>query len=116
MAYTDNRHRLHLVAGLRAFADWLEANPIAPVPRSADLHVFPRGTDDAKYAEVDRFAALFSAEIDTESLDHGHYSMRRRFGPVTYSITAVSAESHARYMAAGTYADAVTPDETSKEM
>jgi len=115
MAYTD-RHRLHLVAGLRAFADWLEANPIAPAPRSADLHVFPRGTDDAKYAEVDRFAALLNAEIDTESPDHDHYSMRRHFGPVTYSITAISTECHARHVAAQTYADAVTPDETSKEL
>src|SRR5262249_51323911 len=115
MHHADNRHRHRLITGLRALADWLEANPVAPVPRGADLYVFPRGTDDAKCTEVDRFAALFGAEIDTGSLHEGHYAMRRRFGPVTYSITAISAENHARYRAAATYADAVTPDETSQE-
>lgn len=112
----DNCERLHMIEGLRAFADWLESNPAAPVPRSADLFVFPKGTDDAKYAEVDRFAALLDAEIDVASLDHDHYSMRRRFGPVTYSITAISSECHARYRAAQTYADVVTPDIDSQEV
>jgi hypothetical protein len=116
MPHTDNRHRLHLITGLRALAGWLEATPNAPVPLSADLYVFPHGPEDAKRAEVDRLAALLSAEIDTESLNHGHYSMRRHFGPVTYSITAINDQCHARHVAAQTYADAVTPDETSKEM
>ncbi|WP_329251787.1 hypothetical protein OG417_07765 [Actinoallomurus sp. NBC_01490] len=116
MPHTDDPQRLHLIAGLRALAGWLEANPLAPVPLGADLYVFPSGTDKAKCAEVDRFAALFGAEIDTESLGHGHYSMRRHFGPVTYSITAISNDCRARHKAAQTYADAVTPDTSSQEV
>jgi hypothetical protein len=119
MAYADHDQRRRLITGLRSLVTLLETRPEMPTPRFMDLTVFPQdGTDDAMRAEVDRIAALLGSKIDATSLDHGHYSTGRSFGPVRYEVTAVLSAARARHAAWCSYADSVTPDShtTSMEM
>jgi ABC-type nitrate/sulfonate/bicarbonate transport system substrate-binding protein len=100
--------RAALVAGLREAAAWIETHPEAPVPRMADLSIFPRGTDEEKWAEVDRVAAVLG--VDTQEWSGGgQYVARRRFGPVTLEVIAHTLGHMARYQAETTYSGAVSP-------
>ena len=117
MTYSDINERKRLIAGLRALADFFEFRPEVPAPRSADLTVFPANTDDAaKCTEIDKIAALIGAAIEDDLSEFGHYRTRLNFGPIRYSAVAITAERRARYLAADSYADSVTPDTTSKEV
>ena len=119
MAYADHDQRRRLIAGLRSLVTLLEIRPEVPTPTFTDLTVFPpRSTDDAMRAEVDRVASLLGSEIDTESLDHGHYKTALSFGPVEYKVVAILSAARARDAARRAYADAMTPDSdtTAKEM
>jgi len=117
MTYSDTNQRAQLIAGLRAIANFLESRPEMPAPRTADLMVFPSRDEDAVMcAEIDKIAALLGTSIDAEDIEYGHYGTRLDFGPVTYKAVAVKAERLARHIAASSYADAVTPDMTSKEV
>ena len=111
MAYADHDQRRRLIAGLRSLVTLLETRPEVPTPTFTDLTVFPpRGTDAAMCAEVDRIAALLGSEVDTESLDHGHYKTSRSFGPVEYKAVAILSAARAQHAAWCSYADSVTAD------
>lgn len=88
--------RAAYVAGLRELADYLEATPDLPVPSSTGASVHPDGGDVQARAEVDRVAAILGAVPETRA-NGDHYTVTRRFGPVTYQAIAITADSQARY-------------------
>ncbi|TQS19878.1 hypothetical protein [Microbispora sp. KK1-11] len=112
MSTTD--HRTATIAGLRALADFLDANPDVPVPRtSIRITYFPQRTDDALMrAEIDRIAGLLGAAINPGGLLYSHYSTSLGFGPVHYEAIAVLADARARYEAVTSYEDCIIPDTT----
>ncbi|MCC5580525.1 hypothetical protein IMZ11_33395 [Microtetraspora sp. AC03309] len=107
----NNDHRPRLVAGLRALADFLEANPEIPAPRNVTVHHFPKRANDAEIcAEVDAIAARLGSEIDPQEREHGHYSASINFGPVSYKAVAIVAATRARHEAESSYVGCVQPD------
>jgi hypothetical protein len=93
--------RTDMVAGLRALADFLEANPAVPIPRYGHTFgVSTSGSDEQRLAQV-KFASLVIGEQTTDNTqNHGHYWAQRRFGPVSYRIVAVSQAAMRRWQEA----------------
>jgi hypothetical protein len=86
--YPSPEQRARFVAGLRAFAEFIESRPDVPVPWSADALVFPLGgSDTEKRAEIDAIAERIGAE--SHYTQGGHYTVSRRFGPVEYRAVAI---------------------------
>ncbi|MEV4183419.1 hypothetical protein AB0J28_18505 [Streptosporangium canum] len=105
MMTTDCTVRAEFVAGLRRLADFLAANPKAPVPSyGAGITLHASGTDEERFAEVDRVADL----IGVPASEGVHYSTERDFGPVSYRAVAIPAEERARHEAGMSYYDAIT--------
>ncbi|MFF4771888.1 hypothetical protein ACFY05_03425 [Microtetraspora fusca] len=104
--------RTAVITGLRALADFLEANPAIPAPAFPfSIRCFPkRGSDAEMCAEIDRIAELLGTEIDPDGLPSGHYTTGLDFGPVRYEATAVLADARARYAAESSYFGCVDPD------
>ena len=89
-----------MVAGLRALADFLEANPAVPIPRHGhDFLVTTSGSDEQKRSQV-KFASLAIGENATDDTQSGHYWTERRFGSVRYRIAAVSDAALQRWQRA----------------
>nr|WP_055504932.1 hypothetical protein [Nonomuraea pusilla] len=108
--YPDN-HRVRLIEGLRALAAYLEDRPELPVPREAKVAVSVLfGTDDEKVAEVKCIAGLTGSSLDPEAPSHGHHTAEVSFGPVRYSVTAITETAFARWDAWWSYHDVVSPD------
>jgi hypothetical protein len=60
----SSTHRTDFTAGLRALADYLDANPGVPVPEfSAAILIHIYGTDDEQRIEVDRVAELLGVSV-----------------------------------------------------
>jgi hypothetical protein len=86
-----------MVAGLRALANFLEANPAVPIPRNGlEFGVATSGSDEQKRSQV-KFAGLAIGEDVTDNAEGTHSSVRRRFGPVSYHIFAVSGAHLQRF-------------------
>ncbi|WP_169983535.1 hypothetical protein [Microbispora sp. H10836] len=103
----DDR-RTALIAGLRALADFLDANPAVPVPRSVYALHFPHGATDAEMcAEVDHIAELLGVRASQE---FGHYGAAVHFGPVEYKAVAILAARRAQYEADRSYEGCIQPD------
>jgi hypothetical protein len=80
--------RAQFINGLRDLATFLAAHFGYPVPDSAEITIFPDGTDyAARCASVDRLALALGVPARNNL---GHYSAERAFGPTTYRIVAVS--------------------------
>jgi hypothetical protein len=95
-----DRERADMVAGLRALANFLEANPAVPIPRNGhEFGVSTSGSDEQKRSQV-KFAGLAIGEDVTDNAEGTHCSARRRFGPVSYHIFAVSGAHLQRYQQA----------------
>lgn len=106
MTYASLEERNSLIAGLRDLSDFLEGNPEVPVPRWADVLVFPpERTDQEMKAEIDRIAALIGAGVNDHSGDDGHYAASRKFGPVQYEAVGISADWRARRAARMSYTE-----------
>ncbi len=89
--YANTAERIHLIAGLRALANFLEENKDIPAPKWAGVTVFSEErTYGAACTEVDGIAALISAVAREGST--GRYSASRDFGPVEYNIVAIPAQ------------------------
>jgi hypothetical protein len=87
--YGNDEERIRLIAGFRDLADFLDQKPEVPVPRRADLLVFPPEASDAEmFAEIDFIAELIGVIASAES-PRGHYSAVRNFGPVQYRAIAI---------------------------
>jgi hypothetical protein len=69
--------RPQFVAGVRAFADWLEANPQAKAP-IGERFLLPLTTND----RVAEFAATHGLEVVAD--EHGNTSCNLTFGPIVY--------------------------------
>jgi hypothetical protein len=104
----DSPHRLighgpartDMVAGLRALADFLEANPAVPIPRYGHAFgVTTSGSDEQKRSQV-KFASLAIGEEVTDDTQAGHYWTQRWFGSVSYRIVAVSGAAMRRWQQA----------------
>jgi hypothetical protein len=108
--------RAALVAGLRALADFLEANPAVPVQESyhrEDITFFPPGdTDDEKRAAVDLAASAMGVRA-ADPDGHGHYRAERMFGPVVYQVLMISSAARARADARDSYADVISLDQVA---
>ena len=95
-----------MVAGLRALADFLEANPAVPIPRyEHSFRVSTSGSDEQKRSQV-KFASLAIGGEVTDDTQGGHYSTQRQFGSVTYRIVAVSGAAMRRWQQAAPHRDA----------
>jgi hypothetical protein len=88
--YANDKQRVRLIAGLRDLADYLEQNLRVPVPRRADVLVFPAEASDAEmFAEIDTIAEMIGSPASDADIPHGHYSAVRDFGPVQYRAVAI---------------------------
>ena len=88
--HANSEERERLIAGLRQLADFLGQNPGVPVPRYAEVIVFPaRGSNAGMFAEVDVVAQQIGATASSAGSPAGHYSAARVFGPVYYRAVAV---------------------------
>ncbi|MEV8638766.1 hypothetical protein AB0395_44640 [Streptosporangium sp. NPDC051023] len=109
---TTPERRTAFVTGLRDLADFIEANPGLPIPRSsAIINYFPeRTTDTEMCADIDQVAGALGTEIDPVHLPHGHYMTSRNFGPISYEAVAILTDARARYDADNSYQGCVVPD------
>ena len=88
--YANSEERERLIAGLRELADFLDQNAQVPVPRYADLLVFPdRATVAEMFAEIDVIAGQIGATAKRNETPDGHYVASRYFGPVQYRAVAI---------------------------
>ncbi|MEV4003007.1 hypothetical protein [Actinomadura sp. NPDC049753] len=97
--------RHQTIAGLRALADFLEANPAVPVNEyGREYNVYARDEDEAAaVAMVDKVAALLGAEVIDKRANGGHYSAEKTFGRITYGIVHVPQRRHDEYDAYTSY-------------
>ncbi|MFC9975224.1 hypothetical protein ACFVH6_30450 [Spirillospora sp. NPDC127200] len=112
MSYADPTERAAFIAGLRELADYLAATPEVPVPQyGAEVTLFPSGDDDAaRFAQVDRLAAVLGVPVCDRTADGGHYIATRCFGPVALEVVASTEASRAAYDALTSYRDNVQPE------
>ncbi|MGW2155011.1 hypothetical protein [Nonomuraea sp. NPDC001699] len=104
-------HRARLIEGLHALASYLEARPELPVPHASKVAVSVLfGTDEEKKAEIQRIARLIGSDLYLSDPDQGHYSAATCFGPVEYSVTAITDAGIARWDAWWSYRNSITPD------
>jgi hypothetical protein len=108
--------RAAFVAGLRALAAFLEANPAVPVPESyhrEDITFFPAGdTDDERQAAVDLIASAMGVPA-ADPDGHGHYRAERLFGPIAYRALTISTAARTRADARDSYADVIRLDDVA---
>jgi hypothetical protein len=94
MSYADADDRAALIAGFRALADYLEANPDVPAPSYTDVYTFPPdGECDQTRAEIDAIAQLLGSEAH-ETAYGQHYTATRSFGPIEYRAVAICKHHH----------------------
>jgi hypothetical protein len=102
--------RTQTIAGLRALADFLEANPGVPVHEYGwEVRHHTRGTDEEEAAEIDRIAALLDATPADERNDGGHYTASKTFGHITYTAVHIPARRMDAHHALMSYAPAFRP-------
>ncbi len=88
---SNRTERAEFIAGLRAFADLIESDPLIPSPKSADLWAFIQEhntglAQDERYAIVHDFADAHDVAV-TEDYK-GDRSADKRFGPVLLRVVA----------------------------
>jgi hypothetical protein len=100
--------RSQTVAGLRALADFLEANPAIPVREfGAEYTIFARADDDnAERTEIDRIATALGESVEDETGYGGHYRVSKTFGRITYCAVHIPADHRAAHEALMSYAPA----------
>jgi hypothetical protein len=98
--------RAQTIAGLRALADFLEANPNVPVREyGAEYTVFARREDDAaERAQVDSIARALGETVTDEIGDGGHYTVSKTFGRITYNATHIPVRRRVAHDALMSYA------------
>jgi len=86
---TDPAERAGFIASLRQLADFLAANPAAPVPTYGTfIQLHADDYEDGGKAQVDRIARLLGAAI-TDRTPDGHYTATRSFGCIEYAVSAI---------------------------
>ncbi|WP_406083075.1 hypothetical protein OHA01_26205 [Micromonospora zamorensis] len=109
--------REELIAGLRALADFYEANPTMPVPVYPDLlvscsNITPERDDEAA-AELVRHAATLLGVEATQSTSGG-WNVDGKFGSLKLSVYSTTQERMARYNAEVSYSGAVQPEDGTR--
>lgn len=110
--------REELIAGLRAVADFYEANPTMPVPPFPDLlvscsNITGHGDerDDNAAADLVRHAAeLLGVEAKPAHGGAGGWDADGIFGAFRLRVYSTTRERMARYNAQASYADSVEPE------
>lgn len=104
--------RHQIITGLRALADFLEANPAVPVNEyGATFHVPIRAGDDASAAAlVDDTAALLGVNAEHDTARGGHYIATRTFGRIAYTVFHIPEQQRAASLARDSYRDNITLD------
>ncbi|NVI85773.1 hypothetical protein [Actinomadura sp. BRA 177] len=96
--------RQQTITGLRALADFLEANPAVPVDEYGETyHVFAHDNDASAVAQVDQTAALLGAEVTDDRPTGGHYTATKRFGRITYRIVHIPKRNKREALARNSY-------------
>ncbi|WP_021594051.1 hypothetical protein [Actinomadura welshii] len=107
--------RHQTILGLRALADFLEANPDVPVNEFGhDLTVSVRTGDDVSaVALVDATAALLGVDVADDTDRGGHYTATRTFGRISYRIVHIPQRRREEYHARDSYRDNIVlgPDQ-----
>ena len=104
--------RHQTIMGLRALADFLEANLGVPVDEYGEYYTFyTRDCDDASAVTlVDHTAALLGVEVTDRRAVGGHYVAQRRFGRITYSIIHIPERRRREHDAELSYRNNIRPD------
>jgi hypothetical protein len=99
------------ITGLRALADFLEANPTVPVSEyGQDYNLYVRtDTDASAVAEVDRIAAILGSPVRDDTRRGGHYWAVKTFGRITYRAVHIPSRAMADHEAQMSYRDNITP-------
>lgn len=107
--------RAEFIAALRDLADFLDRNPVVPVPLFGDrITLCADSFDNGGKAQVDHLARFLGETITDDTADGGHYLATREFGPLAYEAVAITDACTARYEAERTYWGCVTPDTNSE--
>jgi hypothetical protein len=106
---TNRYNRAQTIAGLRALADFLDANPDLPIrPEGADYAVFSHRTDEtAGRSTIDAIATVLGEPVQDETGEGGEYTVTKTFGAITYHASHIPARLRALYRAYGELADSV---------
>ncbi len=113
--------RRQTITGLRALADFLEANPDVPVAEyGQNFNIFTghSGLDDtAAVAQVDQVAELLGVSVFDRRDRGGHYSATRSFGRIAYTITHIPTRALDDFNARTSYENNIvtTPGSNSPE-
>ena len=108
---TDPDTRQAFITGLRDLADYLASHPDIPVPTyGTEIYLTAASTDDGGCAQVSQFARQLGITSPQAISYSGHYEAARRFGTVSYRMTAISPAAMARHLAADSYCGCVIPD------
>ncbi|WP_021591234.1 hypothetical protein [Actinomadura welshii] len=109
--------RHQTITGLRALADFLEANPGVPVKEfGAHYTVTTRSGDDAAAAAlVDQVAPLLGAEITDDRPHGGHYIASKTFGRIVYQIIHIPDRRMEEYHAHLSYSTNIRLDDTDQD-
>jgi hypothetical protein len=112
----DSLERDAVVAGLRALAGYLAANPAVPIPPYGwDVSVHAKGTDSEQFSQVDLVSEIMGERPVDQRATIGHHHVERSFGPITYRFVGISERRMGQHHAWVSYADSVVPDESSAE-
>lgn len=92
----ETKQRPRFIAALREFADYLDANPAAPVPSSLAANCPILGTDETVPPQIDAIAEALGTEART--INNHRYSTSVEFGPIVYDVYHVWDENYARHL------------------
>lgn len=108
---TGHDRRAAYIEGLIDLAQWLKANPDAPLPDSSSgLSHSVLDDDDTAGVEAVRAAAqVMGVQVKVTARGRQHIAALR-FGPVVYKVVYCSAESMNRHYALASYRDSVQPE------
>ncbi|MGC4769237.1 hypothetical protein ACLQ25_09680 [Micromonospora sp. DT44] len=86
--------RQRFIAGLRAAADFYEANTTMPIPLYPNLVVHAEGDDETQAEQVRVAAELLGVEPERTGR-RGHFRAQRYFGPIEVGVLHIPAATMA---------------------
>jgi len=96
--HTHADERGTAIAGIRAIADWLEANPDVPAPHHVELAYFDQNRRDESVAEASRIAETHAGtkhNVGDGRWVHVKLPVGGVKGMYTFYVTATPAQSEA---------------------
>ena len=108
---TDPAARERFITGLCDLAACLDARPNVPVPSiGATINLHVASTEDGGRGQVAHIAAQLGVTISDDTLNGGHLTAVRMFGPVGYMVVSIPATVMADHRARDSYYRSVTPE------